>query len=237
MSKSNYYGFETLGKHTTEFGLMCIERSVGFPKKNKTLVQVPFSNAVYDFSNVYGGQTFTERNLSFKFLFNGSRKDELFRIWTRVSNWLINGQTRLPLFDDRMKKYYYLAELSDIQDFEESYEEGYLTITFDCYPFRIYELQEGNDIWDDFDFELDIAQQTRFEINGTKQMALYNAGANTAIPDVATTASMTVTTATQTFVLPAGQSKSTRFRLKTGINNFTVVGQGTLEFIWHKELI
>jgi len=43
--------------------------------------------------------------------------------------------------------------------------------------------------------------------------------------------------ANQTFAIPAGKSQSTRLRLQTGINIFTVTGQGILEFIWHKELI
>lgn len=237
MSNSNYYGFETLGQRTTDFDLLCVERSVGFPKKNKTLVQVPFSNQIYDFSNVYGGQTFTTRPLTFKFLFYGSEKDVLYRIWTRVSNWLMNGYTKLPLYDDRMKKYYYLAEVEEIQDFEDAFTEGYLTIAFDCYPFRIYELQEGHDIWDDFDFELDIAQQTKFEINGIKQITLYNTGTNINNPIIKASSAMIITQGDITFNIPIGETKSSRFRLLTGLNNFTVIGTGTLEFVWHKELI
>lgn len=237
MSNYNYYGFETLGKRTTDFGLMCVEHIVGFPTKNKILIDVPFSNKIYDFSNIYGGQVFTNRTLKFKFLFNQTGKDGLYRIWTQVANWLMQGNEKLPLYDDRMRDYYYLAEVTEIQDFEEAYSEGYLTIELDCYPFRIYELNEGNDIWDSFDFELDIAQNISFEVNGTKSVVLFNTGTPSIKPTIKASSEMKLVKNNTQLVIPAGTSSLPRFSLEVGENRFSLIGNGTIEFIWHKELV
>lgn len=237
MSNYNYFGFETLNRRTNEFGLMCVNREIGFPKKRKILVDVPFSNTIYDFSNIYGGQTFDNRLLAFTFLFNGMRKDALHRTWTNVANWLMSGKTKSPLYDDRMQRYYYLAEISEIQNFEEAYEEGYLTIEFSCYPFRIYELQEGNDIWDTFNFELDIAQHTSFKVNGVKDAMLFNTGIPTLNPSIQTSNEMKIIMNNRRFEIPRGFSKDSRFRLITGENHFSIEGHGMIDFIFHKEVI
>lgn len=237
MSNYKYYGFETLGQHTTDFGLFCVDHSIGFPTKKKTLVQVPFSNDIYDFSNVYGGQTFTTRPLSFKFLFYGKEKDDMYRVWTKVANWLMSGYTKLPLYDDKMKRYYYLAEVSEIQDFEDAFDEGYLTIDFECYPFRVYQLKEGNDIWDSFDFELDIAQTTTFNISGKQEVTLYNLGVSSIKPTIKTSSPMTIVQGSNQFEVPQGVSSSTRFRLLSGENRFSIQGNGSISFEWYKELI
>jgi hypothetical protein len=136
-----------------------------------------------------------------------------------------------------MKRYYYLAEVRTEPNLEEIRIRGELTIEWSCYPFRIYELAEGNDIWDDFDFELDIAQATKFEVTGSRNVVLYNIGTNVNIPTIKATAPMTITQGNAQFTIPVGTSNSSRFRLMTGENKFTISGTGTIEFFWHKELI
>lgn len=235
------YGVFFNGHHSTEFGIdALVGKEVGFPNKKKILAEVPFSNQIYDFSNVYGSQNFEER--SYKQVFNvlnyrEKSQETMYRMWTRVVNWLMSAPTKQPLYDDVMKRYYYLAEVVEKPSLEEFLARGELTVTWTCYPFRIYELAEGNDIWDDFDFELDIAQHTKFDINGVKEIVLYNIGLNINKPAIKARSQMTITQNGTQFIIPTGTSSSSRFRLLVGENRFTVTGNGTIEFVWHKELI
>ena len=239
MSNYNYYGFETLGKHTSDFGLQCIERSIGFPEKNKILVQPPFSNTILDFSNLYGSSTYSGREYTFKFLVDRTiSRADMYRLWTRVINWLTQPNKKVPLYDDLMHDYYYLAELVKAPSFDEAIgEDGSLTLTFDCYPFRICELEEGHDIWDIFDFDLDVAQVTKYDVTVTRDIVLLNAGSGIAVPTIRTNNDMVIKFENQTFSVPPGTSESSRFRLKSGLNELKILGTGTIEFIWHKELI
>lgn len=233
-------GFYTLGKHTDDFGMICTNYTIGFPEKKKILVQPPFSNQVLDFSNVYGGQTFTDRSLTFEFFIEGindGNRTSLYRKWTAIINWLSQANSKQILRTQPMSRYYYLAELVDPPSFDQMVYEGNLQLKFDCYPFRIYDLTEGNDIWDVFDFDLDIAQQTKIDVNGSKEIILFNIGANISTPTLKASSQMIITQSGTQFTIPAGETSNSRFRLFVGENKFSVSGTGTLEIIWHKELI
>lgn len=235
------YGVWFNGHHSTEFGLDVLNgKEITFPSKKKIMVQPPFSNQQYDFSNVYGGQVFEER--TFTIVFNlidrdNTTKESLYRMFTQVVNWLMSAPTKQPLYDDIMKKYYYLAEVVNEPDFNELLYRGELTVEWVCYPFRIYELAEGNDVWDTFDFELDVAQATQFDVQGSKTITLLNAGESITTPKIRTNAPFTIAQGATSFQVPIGTSTSTRLRLLKGENRLTITGNGSIEFIWHKELI
>lgn len=235
------YGVFFNGHHSTEFGLDALDKKViGFPAKNKIIVQPPFSNAVLDFSNVYGGQHFGERIFSQTFNIIDRRlwdKESAYRMWTKVVNWLMSADTKQPLYDDIMKSYYYLAEVQKAPNFDEFRFRGELTVEWTCYPFRIYELPEGNDIWDTFDFELDIAQKTHFDVNGSMMCKLFNIGTPSINPTIHASSEMKIIKNNTQFIIPSGTSESHRFSLDVGENNFSLIGNGTVEFNWHKELI
>lgn len=241
MPDSKKYGVYFNGRHSSEFGIIALEdKKVGFPSKKKITVSVPFSNTVYDFSGVYGGQTYEERFYKQVFCLMDRQKwdtESLYRLWTKVVNWLMEPSTKTPLYDDVMKKYYYLAEVVKEPSLKEIVARGELTIEWTCYPFRIYEDAEGHDIFDIFDFEMDIAQTTSFDINGTRAVALFNEGMSISNPTIKTSSTMIISKNNVTFNIPKGTSTSSRFRLTPGINYFTITGQGTIEFSWHKELI
>ena len=41
-----------------------------------------------------------------------------------------------------------------------------------------------DDVWDDFNFEADVAGYTQFEVDGTRTITLYNAGDTTVKPTI-----------------------------------------------------
>lgn len=236
------YGITFNGKHSyRDFGVTIAEKNIGYPEKQKIKVQVPFSNIEYDFSGIYGEQTYTPRPLSFTF--NVVERHKLNDtvlinlLETQLSNWLLGSIGKQRLYDDSMPGYYYLAEVEGGLDFDELWNHGKLTVQFTAYPFMISELPEGHDIWDEFNFELDVAQITDFEVNGTLNVVLYNVGTPNLIPGIETSAPMQIVKNSITYNVPTGKSKSDEFRLQSGENKITITGNGTIKFLFYKELI
>lgn len=236
------YGITFNGKHSyRDFGVTIAEKNIGYPEKQKIKVQVPFSNIEYDFSEIYGEQTYTPRPLSFTF--NVVERHKLNDtvlinlLETQLSNWLLGSIGKQRLYDDSMPGYYYLAEVEGGLDFDELWNHGKLTVQFTAYPFMISELPEGHDIWDEFNFELDVAQITDFEVNGTLNVVLYNVGTPNLIPGIETSAPMQIVKNSITYNVPTGKSKNDEFRLQSGENKITITGNGTIKFLFYKELI
>ena len=45
---------------------------------------------------------------------------------------------------------------------------------FTAYPFKFREYNEGSIPWDDFNFELDYMQETKFDVSGSKFVNIIN---------------------------------------------------------------
>ena len=236
------YGFKFNGRHTfDDFGITVSSKNVGYPDKKKIKVAIPFSNVEYDFSELYGDQTYTERPITFvlnvidKHVLNDTQRVNTLE--TSLVNWLMNSNGKQRLYDDATPGYYYLAEVEGGLDFDELWNHGTLTVEFTAYPFMIAELEEGNDIWDTFNFELDVAQVTEFNVNGTLDVILYNVGTTGLNPKITTSAPMEIVKDNITYNLPNGTSQSDDFKLSSGENKLTINGNGTIKFTFYKELI
>lgn len=236
------HGITFNGKHSyRDFGVTIAEKNIGYPEKQKIKVQVPFSNIEYDFSEIYGEQTYTHRTLEYTLnvvdLTKPNTTESINILETQISNWLLVGGGKRKLYDDSMPGYYYLAEVEGGLDFDELWNHGTLTVQFTAYPFMISELPEGHDIWDEFNFELDVAQVTDFQVNGSLQVILYNVGTPSLTPEIEASSPMQIITDGIIYNVPAGKSKSDEFRLKPGENELTIIGNGTINFLFYKELI
>lgn len=236
------YGIQFDGKHSLhDMGYtMPAERDIGFPSKEKIVIQVPFSNVEYDFSNLYGSQTYTPRPLKYQFnvLREGNYTPQAMQVEkTKLINWLMNTNGRKKLYDDTIPGYYFLAEVESAADFQDDWETGTMTVSFRAYPFMIAELHEGNDIWDSFNFDLDVAQTTDFTVNGSLQVVLYNVGTPDVVPEITTSNQMKIIKDGVTYSVPFGVTKDSDFVLKPGENTLRINGSGTISFRFYKELI
>lgn len=236
------YGIKFDGKHSySDMGYtMPAERDIGFPSKEKIIVQVPFSNVEYDFSELYGSQTYGSRQLKYQFnvVKRGNYTPQAMQVEkTKLINWLMNTKGRKKLYDDTIPGYYFLAELESAADVQDDWETGTLTATLRAYPFMIAELYEGNDIWDTFNFDLDVAQTTDFTVNGALKVTLFNVGAPDLVPEIKTSKSMKIIKDRVVYSIPAGVTKDKDFVLKTGENVIRITGNGTIAFRFYKELI
>lgn len=230
------YGIRKNNKHSfDDFGLTIKSKKIGNPKKNKIKEEVPFMNGSYDFSLLYGEQTYSERQLEYTFNLNERNKIAMNIKKMQVLEWL-NDRGKQPLYDDTIPGFYFLAEVED-DDFSEEGSNGEITVTFNAYPYKISSRNDGHDIWDDFNFELDMVQDTIFEVNGTKDIILYNNGAIGINPTVICSNDIEVTKGNSIYKFKPGEAKAWAFKLDKGLNTLTIKGTGTIEFKWCKEVL
>lgn len=212
-------------------------KKIGRPSKEKIKVKVPFSNHEYDFSELYGSQVYTNRSLEYKFNLIGQTKEQMSIEVTDIINWFMNSHGKQKLYDDAYPGYFFMAEVESEANFEENYTDGILGVKFTAYPFMISELEEGHDTWDNFNFVLDYDQITDFTINGSQDVMLYNGGSNVVKPTIIASTSMEILMKNKTYLIPSGTSESYDFMLEMGENNLTITGDGTISFVFYKELI
>lgn len=235
------YGINFNGKHSyNDFGVtLGVDRNIGYPEKEKIKVKVPFSNVEYDFSQLYGEQTYTPRPLTYTLnvLSKKPTTEKINVIETQLSNWLMNSNGKQKLYDDAIPGYYFLAEVEKGLSFDELWNSGKLTVEFTAYPFMIAELPEGHDIWDEFNFDLDVAQPVEFTVNGTIDVTLFNVGTPSITPEIEASGPMEILKDAITYYVPTGKSISEDFKLKSGENHLNISGDGSIKFLFYKELI
>ncbi|MBM0064786.1 phage tail family protein [Alkalicoccobacillus gibsonii] len=235
----SFTGIEFNGLHSfKDLGLTIESRDLGNPSKVKIMEDVPYSNMRYDFSSLYGEQQWTERTLVYKFNIAGKQAKEYFYlVETEIQKWLTMPNQKIPLYDDMLSGFYYLAEVQEGSDNEYRFVMGTLTVTFTAYPYKIGTLPEGNDDWDEFMFDLDYAQDTSFTVNGLLNIELENVGSRKTTPEIDLSSNMQIIKDGVTYSFNAGKTTSRDFTLKTGTNQLRIIGNGTASFNFHKELI
>ena len=207
------------------------------PPEPKTIKQdVPFMNGSYDFSKLYGEVFYNERIINCKVQFKVRDERMLLGKYSEVMEWLL-GSNNSKLIYTGDPCMYYIASVTKAPTWDDFKRIGSLDIEFTAYPFKISALQDGHDIWDDFNFELDMVQDTKFEVENIKNIQLYNNGAIGINPIVICSNDMEIIKGTTTFKFKAGESKSWSFKLDKGLNNLIIKGTGTIEFKWYKEVL
>ena len=206
------------------------------PTKNKIQQTIPFMNGSYDFSNIYGGNTYSDRELTYSFLVEVDNEEAMNYKKISIENWLLGANKKTILIDEDLKGYYYLAECIDI-DFDNYYSFGLIDVTFTAYPFKISSSYEGNNLWDSFNFELDVLQDTKFTVNGSSNVTIYNSSAIDIEPTIIASSNFEIIKDNKKYIVESGTSKDYRFKLKKGNNNITLKGNGTIEFRFRKEVL
>ncbi len=237
-----YTGFSFNGKHSyKDLGLTIQHRKIGNPSKIKNTARVPYSNQIYDFSNIYSGQEYDEREIEYTLNLISHDKSTLDNSFymqeTVILNWLMQSNKKEVLRDDLVPGYYFLAEVVGDIDTDFLWEYGELNVKFKAAPFKYSDLLEGNDLWDPFNFELDVFQDTEFKVSGSRKITLYNVGSNTVIPQIVVDSRMTIKTHYADITLNPGTHEVADISLIPGENNFTVTGNGHITFNFRKELI
>ena len=150
-----------------EYGILPESRSIGNPNKKKILEEVPFSNKLLDFSELYGEQTYEERPISYVLNLIGtqSKEESAYFLQTILTNLLME-KSQFKLYDDIFPGYYFLAEVREGTNFTPNVYAGKLQVDFTAYPFKIKEAREGSPYWDDYSI-LDVYQESSFKLRRT----------------------------------------------------------------------
>lgn len=234
------YGIRKGNKHSYyDFNLTMIGRTIETPSKNKIKVNIPYANGYYDFSDLYGGHTYEERKLVYTFRLKGMSIKDINNKYTNIVNWLTAGKQE-HLFDDLFPGYYFLAECEGNINFKEldrNKKFATIEVEFIAYPFRIGEYDEGNNLWDTFNFENDVLQDTKFDVVERKIVDIYNVSAIDIEPLIIVSSKFEITKDSKTYIVEAGESKDYRFKLKKGNNKMTIKGNGSIEFKFRKEVL
>lgn len=232
-------GFSINGEHINDKfpNLKYVERSTPPPE------EIPIKDSVIgmqgdrDFAiALFGERLFENRELTY--LFNGKEFDDNSKNFNKrmLENWLLKG-SYMPLYDDKEPMYYYMARCVSVElDNDDGILKAPYTITFDAYPFKIKEAKEGSPYWDDYDIS-DYYQESKHTVNGSKTIQFMNTGSVGVTPKIVASAPFTITKGNQSLTVGAGTSENKLFRFEMGMNTMTVTGNGTIEFIFHKELI
>lgn len=245
MFDSRQYGITFAGKHSfRDFGLRVIDKKIDFPKKDKVTITLPYSSQLIDLSELYDETSYGERSLEVTFLVIDQEqysKDVIYNKMTSFVNYLEQTHGKIELIDDIMPEYYYLAELVDAPKWNEDRHHGKFTAKFSAYPFRIRLNPEGSDIWDEFSFENDVAQNIRHVVNKNYDFILINVGVQAVQPVVVASSEFVLTVNGVEYAVKSGITDpidaAYPVTLPVGENKLHVIGTGTIEFDWHKEVI
>lgn len=157
-------GISFNGQNSLDLGLtMPNDPQIQFPSKIKNKLRIPGTNIIYDRNTRPFHQQFEEREIICTFNvinFTDITIEQTHHVGTKLINWLMGepGKKRLQLDTD--PHYYYMAEVEDVGDLEtDLFEFGILEVVFTAMPYKERVVHEGHDIWNEFNFETDYAQE------------------------------------------------------------------------------
>lgn len=220
-----------------DYDFIMTSLDVEYPELNRVTQTVPYFNGTYDFTNLYGSSTWGERIITIKVRHKDIilRRDRLHAVYDVLAWWLWNQPNSKLKFEHI--RGLFTGRVTHMSSKEAFVLCGYIEIQFTCHPFREFEDYEGNPYWDPFCFEEDIMQDTKFDVNGTKDVTIYSLSATNVIPKVICTSNMSVTKGNVTYNFKVGESEDYRFMLNPHENKFTITGNGTIEFLFKRMVI
>lgn len=224
-------------KSYDDFNLEIDSLEIGYPKPNILRESIPFMNGSYDFSNINGDLTYSDREINIGFSISNLSDLTTIRvniIYESVVLWLSSGTNKLKIDHNEG---YFIGRVEEISPIGVANLTGRIDVKFTCNPIRFSERYEGSDIWDIFNFELDYSQSTSFAITGTKTVTINNPSIHSITPEVICSGDMEITKNDITYLFKAGTTKDWRFKLDKGENILNIKGTGDIELRFRKEVL
>lgn len=202
----------------TDFGLMIAERHISNPKKKSIKESIPFSNVVYDFSNINGEIYWEERTLTYKFDIAELTTEEMEVIKSDVMDWFMNVHDQ-DIYDPYIGDYHFHGSF-DSDSWEEDFGSGKITVSFTVYPYKISntELKKSID-----------------STNEPKEISIYNNSSHRISPKIVCDGQCTITMNRASYTIASGTFENTGFYLEKGNNVLSIVGDGRIEFSFRME--
>lgn len=218
--------------------LYLIERNAPTPDEKEILKDIPFKQGVLDFSALLGSRVFKNREIEYVFmLFNTPYNQR--KIVERNIKQKLMVHSRNKLFDTHDSNYYWLGKCKSVEvENGERFNQLKATITFDCYPYMISHTDYFDDYWDTFEFDEDVANYTKYVVNGSLEFPLFNAGSVAVKPKITVNNTFRVKVNDENFIeFQSGSKQDYYLSLRPGVNKVIVEGNGTIQFHYQKEVM
>ena len=163
-------------------GLYLLERTAPTPQEKEIIEELPYSQGVLDFSMIMGERMFKNRTLTYEFIAiekNYEARKPLERQIKR--DLMMNGI--VPIYDTHDLGYFWLGKCDSVKVEDDEYTGRLrVIIEFDVYPFLYTVKSWFDDVWDSFSFDTDVANFTKYEVDGELTIELVNNGDVTVTP-------------------------------------------------------
>lgn len=231
-------GYLFNGKHSyNDIGLIMESKSIQPPAKKKIKVDVPFMNGTYDFSTVgsNGEIIYTERAIKVVHVLPAWSKANLHALYSRALEWLQDVGQRQLIFDD-ISYFYFMAEVESASTFEEIVTFGKLTVVFIAEPFKTGLAFVGSTLWDTFNFNEDLIQDSSYDVVVTQTVSIYNPG-RLVTPTINCSVPMSIVFSGVTYALIAGDNVPYGMKLLNGDNTLVINGTGHVSVLFRKVVL
>lgn len=218
--------------------LYLIERNAPTPDEKEILKDIPFKQGVLDFSALLGSRVFKNREIEYVFmLFNTPYNQR--KIVERNIKQKLMVHSKNKLFDTHDGNYYWLGKCKSVEvENGEQFNQLKVTVIFDCYPYMISHTDYFDDYWDTFEFDEDVANYTKYIVNGSLEFPLFNAGSVAVKPEITVNSTFRVKVNDEDFIeFQTGSKQDYYLSLKPGLNKVRVEGNGTIQFHYQKEVM
>ena len=222
---------------SADYHMRLIERTASTPSEKEKKRSLAYSHGSYDFSFILGERIFENRSVNYTFHVHEKDYSKRKNSQTVLENALMKqGITQLE--DTFTPNYHFVGKAMSVSTTDDhEYKRLIVSVEFDCYPFKISKIAESSDIWDTFNFGLDVSQELTFNVQESEVISVINAGTASVSPLITVAGSFTIQQGNQLFSFNAGTSKNEAFRLPSGENQLVINGTGAIEFDFYKELI
>lgn len=218
--------------------LYLIERNAPTPDEKEILKDIPFKQGVLDFSALLGSRVFKNREIEYVFMLFNTPYNQRKVVERNIKQKLM-VHSRNKLFDTHDSNYYWLGKCNSVEvENGEKFNRLKVTITFDCYPYMISHTDYFDDYWDTFEFDEDVANYTKYLVNGSLEFPLFNAGSVPVKPKITVDSRFSVkVNDEEPIIFETGSRQDYYLSLRPGLNDVIVEGSGTIQFHYQKEVM
>lgn len=202
------------------------ERTISEPKKKIIKETVPFSNAIYDFSDINGELYWEERVLTYIFEIIADSPEELEIKKQKFKNWIMLVKEE-ELHDPFIENYHFIATFDDISCDDSEFEKSTITVTFFAYPYMIsnYKRQYNISVGANDELSVDVIN------NSSHRLA----------PTIVSDTNITISINNVTYSIPAGTITSENLKIEIGTNSVTITNAGdvtaNIEIYYNEEVL
>ena len=157
-------GIGFAGSTTMAHEMWLVSRDAPTPEEQQIHLQVPYRQGYIDFSERNGERVYNPRQLTYVFYVFDKTYEQRKLKGFDIRNWLMNASEQ-PLYDTHDAGYFFEMKCQSVHTEDDAKNQRLiLTVTFVGQPFLKSEKLEGDDIWDEIDFELDYFQEPQITL-------------------------------------------------------------------------